>query len=106
MDKQTIIISVPLVISLLNNEQFYLTMPEFLQLKPKLQTMGLSATTLTSNCSTCTQKRIHATILKDFLILLQALPEEGLRRFKEFLGVKNIMINTSSDGMQNQIKIL
>ena len=89
MTDQPVLITRNMVLDALKDAAFFKSMPEFLTLKPKLDTMGAQI----GGCSGCRGRTIAQNIMADFLVTLSVMDAAAVARLKAYFKVDKLMYN-------------
>lgn len=88
MANQPVLMSRSIVESAMSDPKFFIAMPEYRTLQPKMKSMRLESK---GTCGGCKGRRIEQTIFGDFMLVLRALDTDALVRFKQYLKVGSVM---------------
>ena len=82
------LLSRAMVEAALKDEKFFKKMPEFITLRPSLQTMKAATN---HGCSGCRGRAVTNNITAAFLAVLSTLNDSAVQRLKRYLGIKKLM---------------
>lgn len=90
MSDQAILLGTEEIRRCLQDQNFFLSLPEFLPIKKKIETMNNAKA---SGCSVCKMRRIASSVSADFLHILGSISDDAKDRIKKYFGTSNILYN-------------
>ena len=84
-----VILSASHVKQAVSDPNFYMSMPEFLPLKRKVEALHVD---VSKGCGSCNKRRVSDTLTSDFVSILNTLSDDGFRRLKRYVGAERLLI--------------
>ena len=91
MERKTHVVSEATVAHCMRDSIFFSKVPEYTPLRVKAKTAHVELKAPRS-CAACAQRKIGASLLKDFNAITGALSADGVQRLKAYLGVDALML--------------
>ena len=97
MERKTHVISEATVAQCMRDPAFFTKLPEYTSLRIKAK---VTRTAPAGGCTACTQRRMDASLLKDFNTVTGVLSADAVRRLKEYLGADTLMLRRADGSVR------